>query len=234
MAIVAALFREIHRLRRHAAELRTRMEQGPRQLQLLQERLAEAEAAFMQGQETLKKLKVALHEGEGSLRSLTAQIHKYERQLNEIMSKKEFDALQHEIASARQKIGEIEDRMLAQMSELDERQAQLPELERAVTQARADVANFERNSEERRRLQTEELEKTLKELAAVEAQLPAGDILTAYQRRIKARGDDALAPVRQRVCSNCYTEVTAQTWVELQQGGLVLCKSCDRIIFLEE
>src|SRR5215831_8293978 len=99
MPAPGATLREIHRLRRAAKDLSTRIESGPRQVKAQRAAVARHEENLKKAQDELKHLKVHTHEKEVSLKSATEQIKKYEKQLNDIMSKKEYDALKHELAT---------------------------------------------------------------------------------------------------------------------------------------
>ncbi len=228
---VATVLREIHRLRRLAADLQGRVEQGPRLLRAQQGNVAKKEEALRQAQEDIKKLKVTIHQQEVSLKTRNQQIVKHEKQLNQAASKKEYDALKLEIETDRKEVPKIEDAILDAMAQVEDMTARLPELEKAVQQAKADLAAYERDSGARLAALAEEREKALRQLAEVEASLPA-DVREPFERITKARGEDALAAVTDRTCSACYTEITAQGYNELLAERFVLCKSCGRILYL--
>jgi predicted nucleic acid-binding Zn-ribbon protein len=230
----AATLREIHRLRRHARDLQDRIEQAPRQLRAQQSRVSREEDALREGQETIKRLKVATHEKEVSLKAVRSQIKKYEQQLNEATAKKEYDSLKAEIAAAEGKVRKLEDEILEVMVEVEDRTARLPDLEKSVQQAKADLARFEGEMQERVGRLEQQRQQALAEIAAVEAALPPGDVRNQYERLIKARGEDALAAVQGNICTACYTEITAQQTQDLRQGQFVVCKNCDRILYLPE
>ena len=227
----ATLMREIHRLRRFTRDLQDQIDRLPRQAKAHQARIARQEELLKEAQEAVKKLKVAGHEKEVSLKTAHGQIAKYQKQLNEAASKKEYDALQAEIAAARATCQQLEDDILAGMAEGEERAAQVPELEKAVRQAKADLEAFERDSGARQAALTEERDRVLKQLAEVEATIPP-DAREIYERLTRGRGEDALAAVVGRTCSACYTEITAQGSNELLAEKFVQCKSCGRILYL--
>jgi predicted nucleic acid-binding Zn-ribbon protein len=230
----AAILREIHRLRRHAQDLQDRLDQLPQQLQMQQARLSRAEEALRQAQDHLKHLKIVTHEKEVTLKTTQQQIKKYEKQLEEATAKKEYDSLKAEIASARDKVRQLEDEILDTMVETEEQSAKLPEREQAVQQARADLVRFEAEQQTRQAELAEQLRQTMAQLAQVETTLPAGKVREEYQRLVRARGEDALAPVTGRTCAACYTEITGQQLQNLILGQLVLCKSCGRMLYLGE
>jgi uncharacterized protein len=227
----ATILREIHRLRRHAAELQNRVEQGPRMLRAQQANVAKKEEALRQAQDDLKKLKIVIHEKEVSLKSRNQQIVKHEKQLNQAASKKEYDALKLEIENDRKEVPKLEDAILDAMAEAEDTAARLPEWDKALQQAKADLAAYERDSGARLAALAEERERVLRQLAEVEASIPP-DVREPYERLTKARGEEALAAVVDRTCSACYTEITAQGYNELLAERFVLCKSCGRILYL--
>jgi uncharacterized protein len=229
----AATLREIHRLKRYARDLQDRTEQGPRQLRAQQAHVARQEEALRQGQEAAKKLKVSIHEQEVLLKGKNQQIAKHEKQLDQAASKKEYDALKLEIATERKEVARLEDQILDRMAEAEERAAQIPELEKAVRQAKADLESYERDSGARLAALAQERDAVLKQLAELEATLPP-DVREGYERLVRGRGEDALAAVQNRTCQACYTEITAQAYNELLAERFVVCKSCGRILYLPQ
>src|SRR5579875_1975530 len=108
----AILFREIHRLRRFAHELQEQIDRLPRQQKAQQAKVARQEEILHQAQDAIKHLKVDIHTKEGILKSTHGQISKYQKQLNGAESKKEYEALQHEISDAKAACGRLEEEIL--------------------------------------------------------------------------------------------------------------------------
>jgi predicted nucleic acid-binding Zn-ribbon protein len=229
----AEILRELHRLRRHARDLQAEIERGPRALQTSQARITKAEAAVQETHEAIKHLKIAIHQKEGTLRDKNQLIAKHEKQLNEAGSKKEYDALKAEIAADRKACLAVEDQVLNDMGELDDRTAGLPALEQAVAQARQEAGRVEETNRQRQADLAEQHRQVTQQLQQVEVSLPA-DAKQIYDRLTAVRGEDALAAVNNRTCVACYTEITAQNYNELLQGRLVPCKSCGRLLYLPE
>jgi predicted nucleic acid-binding Zn-ribbon protein len=232
MSTVADTLKEIHRLRRHIKNLQAKLDEMPQKLRYNQEGVTYHENKLRDNQDAIKRLRLQAKEDEIALGTTAEQIKKYEGQLSGIISKKEFDALQHEIAHARKKITELEDRGLTTLTEIDERLSRVAELEKNIEQARADLSRFEQESAQRRQSLSEELERANQQLTEAEAHLPPGDFQDRYQRLLRQKGEDTFAAVKKRTCQACFTEVTAQMHNELASGNLVFCKSCGRIIYL--
>jgi len=233
MAGPATILREIHRLRRHAANLKAEIDRIPQLTKLQQAKVARQEDALREAQETLKRLKVSSHEKELQLKTNLQQITKHEDQLNKAGSKKEYDALKVEISSDRKKSQELEDQILEIMGQIEERTAQIPEAEKNVKQAKAEFAEFEKNLQGRAENLGQQLQEAVRTLATVEVGLPP-DIRPLYDRQVGARGEDAMAQVQNRTCMACYTEITAQAFNDLMLSQFVLCKSCGRVLYLPE
>jgi predicted nucleic acid-binding Zn-ribbon protein len=233
MTAPAEILREIHRLRRHARELQNRIDQAPRQRKAYQDKTDRHHSALQAAQDGVKKAKIAQHEKEVSLKTAEAQIAKYERQLNEVSSRKEYDALRSEIAHAREKLRQIEDEILDAMSKVEESTTAIPELEKKWKEAQAETAQFETANQGRQAELASQRDYALKTLAEVEATLPA-DIRPVYDRMVQGRNDDAFAAATGRTCKGCFTELTNQGYLELSQHRFVLCKACGRMLYLAE
>jgi predicted nucleic acid-binding Zn-ribbon protein len=229
----AVLFREIHRLRRFTHELQEQIDRLPRQQKIQQAKMAHQEEILRQAQDALKHLKVDIHSKEGTLKAAHGQIAKYQKQLNGAESKKEYDALQHEINDAKAACERLEEEILNGIAESEERTAQVPELEKAVRQAKEEYAKFESGMQERLTGYQTRLAETQQQLKEKEAAIPA-NLRSHYDRDVAAKGPDAMSPVEGRTCAACYTEITAQQYNELQQELFVVCKSCGRILYLPE
>jgi predicted nucleic acid-binding Zn-ribbon protein len=229
----AATLRELHRLHRHAEDLRTQINRGPQTIKAHQDKTAKQEELLQQAQESIKKLKITLHEKEVSLKSQHQVIEKHQKQLNEVTSRKEYDALRVEIENDRKVCSKIEDGILDVMSEIETRAAQIPEYEKTVKKAKEDTARVISDVQTRRNEFTDRLNETLKSIHEVEAALPE-DVKALYDRLVAAKGDSAMSSVQERTCSACYTEITAQNLNDLMQERLVLCKNCGRILYLPE
>jgi predicted nucleic acid-binding Zn-ribbon protein len=227
------VLREIHRLRRFAHELKEQIDRFPIQVKAQQAKVKRQEDAKHDATEAIKKLKVTIHEKEVSLKSTNSQIKKYEGQLNDVGGKKEYDALQAEIAHTRKMSQQLEDEILAAMTEVDERMAKLPELEANVVKAKEEFARWEKSATERQSDQAAQLAEASDKLKAAEAQIP-DKVRQWYSRIIASMGPDGMAAVKSHSCGACSTEITAQSYNELLQEQFVACKSCGRILYLPE
>jgi predicted nucleic acid-binding Zn-ribbon protein len=209
------------------------MNRIPLQIKAQQNKVARAEEALREAQDALKKLKVANLEKEASLKAIHDTIRKHQRQLNEAGGKKEYDALNAEIAVERHKAQKLEEEIFNGLMQVEERTPQIPELEKTLQQARQECTAFEKSVSERQTNLKDQFDKAQAELKDVEAHLPE-DIRPLYQRLVATRGEEAMAAAVNRSCVACYTEITAQMHNDLLAGRFVLCKTCGRLLYLPE
>ena len=233
MSAPGSALREIHRLRRHVTQLQEEIDRAPFQIKKQEAKVARQEEILKESQEKLKKLKVSVLEKEVSLKATHTQIAKHKKQLNEATGKKEYDALQAEIAAEQKNLQRLEDEILTGMGETEERTAQLPQAEVNLKKAKEECAEFRRTAGDRLAGLQEQLRQAGEQLQEVEAAIPA-DIRPLFDRITAAKGEDALSLLANRTCSSCYTGITAQNFNDLKNGLFVLCKSCGRILYLPE
>ena len=228
----AVILKELHRLRLLIEDLDEQIAGAPRKLAVQQKRLANQEDANKQAHEHAKELAKQIRDKEGSVKSTQAQIKKYEKQFDEVANKKEYDAHKLEIHNERELISKLEDEILALMTELDDKNAQLPPADKQVQQARADFATFEKDQQELLQRHTQEKTNAAEALKTAEATLP-DDVRPQYMRMIAGKGNDALSGLQGRICAACYTEITSQMLSEIKREMFILCKNCGRMLYIE-
>jgi len=198
-----------------------------------QQRLAAEEQAHRDAYDQLKRLKLQQKEDEGTLKQIEQRLAKLQADIHSAASKKEFDAKSAEIQFAQTQKGELEDRILLAMTEIEERTAKLPEVDQRWSTVQAEFAAFQKEAQERlERLITDQkaAQALLKE---TEDKLPRA-ILPQYERLIKSYGPDGLAAVQGRTCQHCRTTLTEQARNNLLGGAFVCCPNCGRGLYLVE
>src|SRR5262245_23895019 len=146
---VPPLLKELHRLRRHLRDLLSEIDLGPRVMKAQRQKLDAEQQAHQDSHDTLKKRKLKLKEDEGGLKEIEQRLLKLQADVNLAGSKKEYDAKLSEIATATGKKGELEDAILATMGEIEERTADLPNVERMWKDAQGEFEQFKKDAAER-------------------------------------------------------------------------------------
>lgn len=151
-----------------------------------------------------------------------------------VTNARELTSLQAEVESLRRRIGELEDKELDAMEELEQTQPELDVVSAGIGEVDAQLADVEgRLAVARRRLEDE--------LAAVEtartgaaAQLPP-DLLARYDR-LRAASVNGIAAARlvDGSCGGCHVRLAAGELVEVREASLPRCPSCEAIIVIED
>jgi predicted nucleic acid-binding Zn-ribbon protein len=228
----AVILKELHRLRCLIEDLDEKISEAPRKLSIQEKRLANQENALKAAQEHLKNLALQIRDKEGSVKATQTQIKKYEKQFDEAANKKEYDALKSEINQEREHISKLEDEILAAMTEMDEKKAQLPEVEKLAQKSRDDFAQFKKDQEELLSRYANEKTRATEVMKEAEATLPE-DVRPQYLRMVAGKGTECMSGVKGRICSACYTEVTSQMLSELKREMFISCKNCGRMLYME-
>ncbi|MFO0797073.1 MAG: hypothetical protein U0804_06315 [Gemmataceae bacterium] len=232
---VTSTLRECHRLRKHLKSLQEEIDRGPRVLKAQQTRLANEEQAHKDHHETIKKLKLKQRDDEGTLKQTEARLVKLGHQLLGISVTKEYEAKQSEIRQATDLKNQLEETILATMTDLDERTAAIPAVEKQWADAQAEFKQYQQDAADRlARMQADQKESQAA-LVAAEAQLPP-NVKSIYDGQVKGRGPDAMAALKGKVCQGCRGSVTDQKIYELQAGGFVPCPNagCGRLLYPAE
>jgi predicted nucleic acid-binding Zn-ribbon protein len=230
--MLSSLLHEIHRLRRFIRDAQAEIDRAPKVHKAHQAKVAAQEKALADAKDDLRKRKANILTGEAQIKSLNQALKKHEKQLEELSTPRDIEAKQHDIRNTKDLIAKQEDEILAGMTEVDERTAKLPELEAAVTKAKADFATYERESAERIQGLKGEAAAATKKLAEEEAKLPA-NIRGQYDRIVRAHGADSLAGVENQSCSHCRVGVTAQNLADLVgKSEFICCRNCGRGLYL--
>ncbi len=232
MSIVEQL-RTLHSTHLRLEDLRGGAEQAERSLRKYQHKIEQQQKQLEAAQEAIKKSKAASHHKEISIKENEDKMEKYRKQMNDVKTKKEYDALRHEIDNAKQATRAIEDEILELMGTIEEKSRELPAHEKAIAEARAEQKLAEAELAQRQSAMGERLSGAQAELKAAEEALPA-DVRIQYQRLLQAHGHDALSPIEGHSCGGCYTELTPQNYNDLRAGRLVACKNCGRLLYLAE
>jgi predicted nucleic acid-binding Zn-ribbon protein len=227
------VLRDLHTYQLRIQSVNEELEEGPRRLKRLQNRIAAAEKALADHLAAIKALKVNIHEREVSVKANTDKMNKHKRDLDGISSKKEYDALNVEIASLKTRNVGLEDEAFAMMTQVEEMTGKVPEFEAAVAKAKDDYAKVEAEHQAQLPAWQARLAEA-KQIVADKIKQLSEEWSRAFRRLEETQGADTLAPLTGKSCSSCYTEVTAQQYTMIKTGRINTCKNCGKILYVAE
>ncbi len=127
----------------------------------------------------------------------------------------------------------LSDEILELYDKVSAEQEEVKLVQKNLDTTKAELKNVRQRVEGDRDSLETDLGRLTQELGSCEDRLPAG-IRQDYDRVVKGRGDEALAPVDGECCGGCYQHITAQMVNELQLSQFVSCQSCGCLLYLPE
>jgi predicted nucleic acid-binding Zn-ribbon protein len=233
MPVTANALREIHRIHRQRSDLKNRLEKGPKQVLAAEANAHRLEQQVEAARESLKRTKVSTDDKELQLKEREGRIEDLQKKLNSCGSNREYQALKEQIAADEQANSVLSDEILEAFDKIEREEELVAQAVAQYEKATADLAQLRgRVSSERGGLESE-LARVEQELNRAENALPS-DFKQDYKRMVRARGEDALAPVDGETCESCNQIITPQMYDQLRCGKLVFCKSCGCVLYLPE
>jgi predicted nucleic acid-binding Zn-ribbon protein len=232
-AVVSEIMRTLHRIHTQLSDLRARITAGPRQIAAHTTQVETAEAGKIGVQEDVKKAKMAADQKQLQLKSAEAKIRDLDGKLNACKTNREYQTLTEQIAADKMATKVLEDEILESLERVDLIKKTLPAAETAVEAARKVLGETKaRVAAEAGHLEAE-VQRLRGELESTERDLPA-DIRDLYDRVIKQKGAEGMAPLDGESCGGCYHQITGNMHSELLVGKVVMCRSCGRLLYMPE
>jgi predicted nucleic acid-binding Zn-ribbon protein len=223
----------LHRIHRQLADLRDRLERGPKQFKAAEANVKKCDAELAQAKETFKQAKIACDEKQLQLKSREAKLVDLTAKLNMAQSNKEYQLLKDQIAADKQANSVLADEILEALERLDQLQAAAKVAEQNLAKTKEDLGKVRQRIDSQQQGLETELARVTGELKAAEDLLD-GDFKQNYLRLARSMGEDALAPAEGGCCGGCSQTFTAQTLNLLKLDKPVFCKSCGRMLYLAE
>ncbi|HEY0982752.1 zinc ribbon domain-containing protein [Schlesneria sp.] len=232
MSSISAGMRQLHRLRIKLREISDQLERGPRKIaarkQLIEKKKEEIEAQ----RNKLKQMKLAADQKNLQLKSSEGRIYDLSGKLNAAASNREYEALRSQIAADTMAKSVLEDEILEALDKVDVIQMEIKKAESDITTIESELQTLVQEVNSKEAGLKEQAAALEVEIAQAEEILPP-DIVPQYRRLVQAYGADALAPVVNKSCSECYVSLTAQVYLELRAGRVRFC-TCGRLMYVAE
>jgi uncharacterized protein len=233
MSVNVGSLRELHDIHQRLSRLRERMQRGPRQIEAKRKLLASRTEALEKAKADLKLLKVKGHEKETERKALDGRVTQLQLQINSAKSNKEYSTLVSERDSVTKVRGAVEDQILEILLKEEEKTQETQTLDRDAKRLQQETDDLERATTQQNAELAAKLIACEAQLATAEASLP-NDMRDVYRRLVERRGADALARAADGTCTGCYTGITPQMQNQLLLSEIVFCKSCGRMLYLDE
>jgi predicted nucleic acid-binding Zn-ribbon protein len=220
-------------------DIDTMLRELSRKKSLIPRKLEQHHAELRRAQDEVEKQQSVLKERELERRRLEKEVEeiedatiRFQNQLNIIKTNEEYRALLAQIDHSKTRQSECEDRILADMEEIEDTE---DSLKSAVQALRAAEATFKE-----RELEANGLMEKLQE--AIDAKTTSREqvaeeipeqLMRRYERILAGKDGLAVALIDGQVCSGCHGTIPPQTINEIRKcDRLHTCQHCGRILLL--
>jgi uncharacterized protein len=209
---------------KHIVEAPARIAALDAKLTAARERVAAAKQAIADNQAQRRTL-------DNDLIAAQQRLGKYKEQLMAVKTNDEYHAMQHQIAAANADVARLEELVLVNMMEADERAAALKATEASLKADEGVIAKERAAIEADIAVQ----QRVAAESTAWRQELVpqmSGGALAMFQRVLKARQGIAVAQAVDGHCSICHVRLRPQVYnTIIRNEEIVQCDSCQRILY---
>jgi predicted nucleic acid-binding Zn-ribbon protein len=223
---------QLQHLESAIADARAHIAAHPQRLADADAKLAAADSVVQEATQRLKDAQEARRAAEKDAAVFDGRLTKFKDQLSAVKTNREYQAMQHEIETAKRERDAAEDKVLERMEQIEALTAEVKQAEAARAAEKKAV------DAEKAALATELAgdEKTLAEKTAARDALVASvepRLMSLFQQVAKVRKGVALSmATRDGLCSICHVRMRPQVFQQVRQNDAVIqCDSCQRILY---
>jgi predicted nucleic acid-binding Zn-ribbon protein len=214
------------------AEAKASITLQPQRLAALDARLNEARQAVESVKEQLKKNHDRRRDLEKDVALYQGRLTKFKDQLSAVKTNREYQAMQHEIATAQSDLGSVEEKVLEQMLEADELAAAAKKSEAALA-AQSKEIEGEKKTLNQELATTEASLKQSTEARAALVKTLEPRLIALFEQVAKARKGVAIcSATREGLCSVCHVRLRPPVFQQVRHNdSIVQCESCQRVLY---
>ena len=202
----------------------------PGNLEEKKKEIEKAEEELANEQEQLLLLKKDYNIVSMNLESAQEKLKKHNKELYNVRTNREYDAVQMEIAKAKEIIAELEETAIELMEKMEQSEKNVEEFRERLKQVKKANKKEIETLEHSLSHIDEKIKEIEKKRELLAKQIPKS-YLSTYNR-IKRGAPDAVVPVRNRACGGCFNSLPPQTIQEIKRGDkLITCERCGRILY---
>jgi hypothetical protein len=233
MSVTAAALRELHRIHQQLADLRDRVERGPKQIRAHDANVTNFKARLEENRARVQQTQMAIDRKQLDLKAGEQKIVDLKVKLNAASTNKEYQTLMEQIAAAEMAGSVLADEILEALEKMDTLTAAVKEAESMVAAGSQELEKTRKAVGESAASTRAEIARLEEQLSQAEAALPGG-FKSDYRRIVRGKGAQGLAAVEDGVCGGCEQQITLNMQNELMLSRPVFCKSCGCLLYLSE
>jgi predicted nucleic acid-binding Zn-ribbon protein len=203
------------------------------------QRLADADGRLNESKQTVDAVKARVKENQEARRNLEkdvavyqGRLTKFKDQLSLVKTNKEYQAMQHEIATAQSDLGAVEEKVLERMLEADTIAADAKRAEGALATRQKEI------DAEKKELAQEltSVEASLKQATEARTELLKDlepRLIALFEQVARVRKGVAISTAtRDGLCALCHVRLRPFVFQQVRQNDAIIqCESCQRILY---
>ncbi len=233
MTITSDKLRELHRIHLQLCDLRERLDRGPRQVEARRRGIAALEAKLAEEQKTYQQVRMAADNKQLDLKTSESKVLDLKTKLNTCSTNKEYQSLLDQIAATEMADSVLSDEILEALEQIDELAGQVGDAEKKIATAGEELEKLVGKVADESDSIREDITRLEADLKSAESALQ-GDIRVNYDRIVRAKGGDAMAPMAGGYCSGCSQQLTTNIQANLTMGKPIFCPTCGRLLYMPE
>jgi len=233
MSTTAAGLKALHHLYLRLHDVNQKLERGPKRVEFKEQFALLQEDKLNSEKEKVAELRKQVQQKNLDLHSNEAKILDLKGKLNSASSNKEFDIFKGQIEADTMANSVLEDEILELMEKIDVAEIEVESCVRKRDAAQGDAKKSAQAFEAARDSLDEEIEECKSTIADAEQIIPE-NVKVLFQRLVRSHGAGALAIVEGKYCSACNVLIEPQLRVELNSERFVFCKSCGRLLYMDD
>ncbi|MGH9256997.1 MAG: zinc ribbon domain-containing protein [Vicinamibacterales bacterium] len=220
-------------------DLDNAIEEARRKIAAHPQRLAEADARLSDATQRVEIVRQRLKDTQEARRALEKEaavfqgrLTKFKDQLPEVKTNREYQAIQHEMATAQGELGNVEEKVLERMLEADAIAAEVKGAEAALARQQKDIALEKAALEQELMLMQRKLADASSRRASL-TEATERRLIALFEQVAKARRGVAISlATRDGSCSVCHVRLRPVVFQMVRQNDQIIqCDSCQRILY---
>ena len=214
-------------------DLEKKIESSPKQLDSQDELLARLKKEYIEKNKSYEEVKAEVEKLKQELSAAEASRESGEKDMDNITSHREYEALDKQISEATEKEASVR-------KDLQREEKKLTELDESLKADEAMISSQENDLNESKAALSDQIQSYKNQLESLKKQedeiIPGlnQEIVYKFQRIIQ-RNSEGIVAVRNGVCTGCQMILPGQFANEVRDGEKILfCPYCSRILFYQE
>lgn len=206
----------------------------PRQLDSARAELEEKKSILKVATEEIAALQKQRKDFELEVQGENDHMAKAKTKLPAVKTNREYTAILTEVDAIKEKVEKIEDKELEVMEVLEEKEKEIPGVEKKCKEEDAHFKEYREKKETEEKRFKQELEELLAKRKIISDQLDTV-IFKRYEKICNSREGRAVAGLRESICQGCFQQVLPQMVIEVKVGEKIhQCGGCLRFLYWDE